>query len=170
MNAQEIFERTEKVFRSAVEDSEFEVVIQGLEKVVELDPKHIEGWMFLAETHAILGNTTEALKNFHKISTIDIEQTPWCNIGDCLMQNKQYQDAIDAFDKALQKNANDNNALVGKAIATLKTGETQTAEKIFDEAEAVAMKHNKEAALEVQALRMALMNKTNNDHHAEDHI
>jgi adenylate cyclase len=111
--------------------------IEYLQRAVDLDPDYADAYSWLSyvnstETYFTSGDTSEyatrALKFAKQAVLLDRQsETAHMALGLAFRANRQYDRAIDAYDKALALNPNSADALIGKASALAYMGQPDDA-------------------------------------------
>lgn len=87
-----------------------------------------------------LGNNTKALQEFQKAiendlhPTVKVTENAYMNIGTIMMKKEMYQDAVNAYTKAVESNPNNGFAHYYRGLAYFKVGDYERAEKASEEA------------------------------------
>lgn len=145
-----------------------EANINDYSKIIELDPKNISAYMNRAQLKESDGYLFGAIEDYTHILDIDpnnneaytnrnrVKETK--NILDLIDEGfnrfykREYQKAIDCFDKVIELNPNDAEVHNGKGCALYILGNKEEAIKCFDKAielmpDLIVALENKEAAL-----------------------
>lgn len=121
--AQAYFERG-KVY---VQKGEFKEGKEDLLQAIKLDPNIKEAYSLLAQIELIEGNDEKAMEYLNKVAHKEGDDRYYYSLGKILYNAGKYQQAIEQFNKTIEKNKYFVDAYVYKAHSLAKLGQ-------FDEA------------------------------------
>ena len=139
----EVMQRTRETF-SAEEfatlsgDEEFEKVLQDFEQILNLsfiDKATVEAYKLQKD-----GKITEAIQKWHSIAIIvdendkNLAARAWSSVGYLLSEQKRAEDAISAYDKAIEMKADYADAYYKRGTQRINLEQYQPAMEDFDRA------------------------------------
>jgi Flp pilus assembly protein TadD/transglutaminase-like putative cysteine protease len=96
---------------AALRNRNYELAVQLLQRVVELDPRHKYAWNNLGRAYLGLQKTDDAIRAFQKAAEIDpYDEWAYNNLGLAYWRQQKYEDAVSAFRKQLEINPLDEFA------------------------------------------------------------
>lgn len=116
--AQSYFERG-KVY---LQKGEFEEAKRDLQTAIKLDPNIKEAYSLLAQVELIEGNDQKAMEYLNKVSSKEGDDRYYYSLGKILYNAGKYQQAIEQFNKTIEKNKYFVDAYVYKAHSLAKIG------------------------------------------------
>lgn len=116
--AEAFFERG-KVY---VQKEEFKQAKEDLEMAIKLDPNIKEAYSLLAQIELIEGNDQKAMEYLNKVSTKEGDDRYYYSLGKILYNAGKYQQAIEQFNRTLEKNKYFVDAYVYKAHSLAHLG------------------------------------------------
>jgi cytochrome c-type biogenesis protein CcmH/NrfG len=118
--------------------SQAEIVkhLKHLEKNVREDPKNVEVWTQLASTYFDMQEFPKAIEAYEKLVVlVDDKSTVYNDLGIACRRNKQFERAIESFQKAVELNPGNIRALFNIGVVQYhdledKAAATTTWEKV----------------------------------------
>ena len=96
---------------AALRNHNYELAVQLLKRVLELEPKHKYAWNNLGRSYLGMQKTDDAIQAFQKAADIDpYDQWAYNNLGLAYWRQQKYEDAVTAFQKQLEINPLDEFA------------------------------------------------------------
>jgi tetratricopeptide (TPR) repeat protein len=133
--------------------------IQAYDKAIEIDPQYASAWSNKGNAFKKLGLTAESKEAFDKAkelesegstgkpmpetTTVSLRQmtaSDWFDKGLALSSQGKYDEAIQAFDKAIELDPQYANAWYNKAFALTRLGLTAESKEAFDKAKELGTK------------------------------
>lgn len=118
--------------------SDFKESIKHFEKTLSIDPDHYGAHCCKAAALSNIGKSDEAMEIFNKMKDVCPESktcdTIFYNIGNTLMQKKQFSEALNYINRALELNDKYSKTLVIKAQILLGLGKEDESLKVFKNA------------------------------------
>lgn len=109
--------------------------IELCNKAIEVNDGNSEAYYTKAQALLNLGNYENAIDEAIKSLKINDDYIDaWILIGDANRLNQDFDDAIDVYDKVLEKDSNSFNALKGKALTYFDLDDYQMADEFFKKA------------------------------------
>jgi len=105
--------------------SEVPAALADFEVAIQLDPTKAAPYVGRALTHKARGKISEALADLSQAKTVEPNYwLTYVELGDILVAQKRFADAIAAFDLALKLRPNDRRAVTGRAAAAALASNT----------------------------------------------
>ena len=138
--------------RKPESDDEYKKAIELFKKKVEADPKDAPSFFYLGEAYNFLHRDEDATRNYREATRLnEKDEEAWYQLGMSLIKLARYGEAVNAFEKALELDANDYRATDG--LDEAKEG----AQRIRE-----GKKHNEELLKKEQATANANGNANSN--------
>ncbi|HEY6542919.1 MAG TPA: tetratricopeptide repeat protein [Ktedonobacteraceae bacterium] len=136
----------------AMEQGRAKEALEHYQRVVELEPDFASSWNDLAQAYKKLDNFEEADASLRRALALepDNEDLIW-NLGELYLDEQRYDDAIQIFEDAVEKNPTSASLNIFLASAYLESGDARQAEIFLDKAEKLDPDH-----IAVPTLRNAL--------------
>ena len=132
---EELFEKSDLALDIAgilVQASEFKAAIGFIQEARVTDAKNLDLLFELAYNFEQIGQPEDALDIYRQILDIDpYSSETWFNLGQAHFNQKQYVEAIEAYDFALVVNPDDHLALLQKAHALFQNEQFTEAAEIY---------------------------------------
>ena len=108
---------------------QYEEAIVAYEQAIQIQPDFFEAWNNRGEAHAEFGQTDRAKADFEKAIQLSEEKSyvPWYNLGKLHYQQKEFDQAIEAYKQATKIKEDYLPALIG-------LGNAQKSERMYDDA------------------------------------
>ncbi|MGC9007346.1 MAG: tetratricopeptide repeat protein, partial [Sulfurihydrogenibium sp.] len=110
-----------------LQKGEFEEAQKDLEQAVKLNPKLKEAYSLLAQIELIHGNDEKALEYLNKVSNQEGDDRYYYSLGKIFYNAGKYSQAIEQFNKTLEKNKYFVDAYVYKAHSLAHLGQYEEA-------------------------------------------
>ena len=124
-----------------------EDAVKLYDKATSLNPAFETAYVSMAFTLGKLGRDEEALAAFDKVTLLDPDSpTAYIAKGHIMIILKRYDDALAELEKALARDAGSRPARTNKALALLKRGKGDDAEKAKKMLEQVIAENGKDVA------------------------
>ena len=95
-------------------DDEYKKAIELFKKKVEADPKDGSAFFYLGEAYNFLHRDEDASRNYREATRLnEKDEEAWYQLGMSLIKLARYTEAVNAFQKALELDANDYRATDG---------------------------------------------------------
>lgn len=118
---------------------------RGYELVLEQEPENQIALQSLAQAKIKLGNLDEAIAPLKKLVELYPNQTEYSLVlGQVYATQKNYDNAIAAYNQAIETNQQDFRPVLAKAVIFKQQGKTEQAKSLFEKAAAVAPAQYKE--------------------------
>ena len=100
--------------RKPESDDEYKKAIDLFKKRVEADPKDASAFFYLGEGYNFLHRDEDAARNYREATQLnEKDEEAWYQLGMSLIKLARYSEAVNAFQRALQLDANDYRATDG---------------------------------------------------------
>jgi tetratricopeptide (TPR) repeat protein len=100
--------------RKPESDDEYKKSIELFKKKVESDPKDASAFFYLGEAYNFLHRDEDATRNYREATRLnEKDEEAWYQLGMSLIKLARYSEAVNAFQKALELDANDYRATDG---------------------------------------------------------
>ena len=100
--------------RKPESDDEYKKAIDLFKKRVESDPKDASAFFYLGEGYNFLHRDEDAARNYREATQLnEKDEEAWYQLGMSLIKLARYSEAVNAFQKALELDANDYRATDG---------------------------------------------------------
>ena len=100
--------------RKPESDDEYKKAIELFKKKVEADPKDASSFFYLGEAYNFLHRDEDATRNYREATRLnEKDEEAWYQLGMSLIKLARYSEAVNAFQKALELDANDYRATDG---------------------------------------------------------
>jgi Flp pilus assembly protein TadD len=100
--------------RKPESDDEYKKAIELFKKKVEGDPKDAPSFFYLGEAYNFLHRDEDATRNYREATRLnEKDEEAWYQLGMSLIKLARYSEAVNAFQKALELDANDYRATDG---------------------------------------------------------
>jgi Flp pilus assembly protein TadD len=100
--------------RKPESDDEYKKAIELFKKKVEADPKDASSFFYLGEAYNFLHRDEDATRNYRQAAQLnEKDEEAWYQLGMSLIKLARYSEAVNAFQKALELDANDYRASDG---------------------------------------------------------
>jgi Flp pilus assembly protein TadD len=100
--------------RKPESDDEYKKAIELFKKKVEADPKDASSFFYLGEAYNFLHRDEDATRNYREATRLnEKDEEAWYQLGMSLIKLARYSEAVNAFQKALELDANDYRASDG---------------------------------------------------------
>jgi tetratricopeptide (TPR) repeat protein len=100
--------------RKPESDDEYKKAIELFKKKVDDDPKDASAFFYLGEAYNFLHRDEDAARNYREATQLnEKDEEAWYQLGMVLIKLARYTEAVNAFQKALELDANDYRASDG---------------------------------------------------------
>jgi tetratricopeptide (TPR) repeat protein len=100
--------------RKPESDDEYKKAIELFKKKVEADSKDASAFFYLGEAYNFLHRDEDAARNYREATQLnEKDEEAWYQLGTVLIKLARYTEAVNAFQKALELDANDYRASDG---------------------------------------------------------
>jgi len=100
--------------RKPESDDEYKKAIELFKKKVEADPKDGSAFFYLGEAYNFLHRDEDAARNYREATQLnEKDEEAWYQLGMSLIKLARYAEAVSAFQKAVELDANDYRATDG---------------------------------------------------------
>jgi len=100
--------------RKPESDDEYKKAIELFKKKVESDSKDASAFFYLGEAYNFLHHDEDAARNYREATQLnEKDEEAWYQLGMSLIKLARYTEAVNAFQKALELDANDYRATDG---------------------------------------------------------
>lgn len=100
--------------RKPESDDEYKKAIELFKKKIEADPKDASSVFYLGEAYNFLHRDEDATRNYREATRLnEKDEEAWYQLGMSLIKLARYSEAVNAFQKALELDANDYRASDG---------------------------------------------------------
>jgi tetratricopeptide (TPR) repeat protein len=100
--------------RKPESDDEYKKSVELFKKKVESDPKDASAFFYLGEAYNFLHRDEDATRNYREATRLnEKDEEAWYQLGMSLIKLARYSEAVNAFQKALELDANDYRATDG---------------------------------------------------------
>ena len=100
--------------RKPESDDEYKKAIELFKKKVDADPKDASAFFYLGEAYNFLHRDEDAARNYREATQLnEKDEEAWYQLGMVLIKLARYSEAVNAFQKALELDANDYRATDG---------------------------------------------------------
>jgi Flp pilus assembly protein TadD len=100
--------------RKPESDDEYKKAIELFKKKVEADSKDASSFFYLGEAYNFLHRDEDATRNYREATRLnEKDEEAWYQLGMSLIKLARYSEAVNAFQKALELDANDYRATDG---------------------------------------------------------
>lgn len=100
--------------RKPESDDEYKKAIELFKKKVEADSKNSSDYFYLGEAYNFLHRDEDAARNYREATQLnEKDEEAWYQLGMVLIKLARYSEAVNAFQKALDLDANDYRASDG---------------------------------------------------------
>jgi tetratricopeptide (TPR) repeat protein len=100
--------------RKPESDDEYKKAIELFKKKVESDSKDASAFFYLGEAYNFLHRDEDAARNYREATQLnEKDEEAWYQLGMSLIKLARYTEAVNAFQKALELDANDYRATDG---------------------------------------------------------
>ena len=100
--------------RKPESDDEYKKAIELFKKKVEADPKDASAFFYLGEAYNFLHRDEDAARNYREATQLnEKDEEAWYQLGMVQIKLARYSEAVNAFQKALDLDANDYRASDG---------------------------------------------------------
>ena len=125
-----------------LDDWRAEAALEEFDKVIKLTPKSVDAWKGRADSLFVLGRNSGALASYDKAISLRPQDVQTrikilINKGRILYYQRRYKQSLENYEKALEINSKEVEALSGKGISLLGLGKFSEAETSFRELKAI---------------------------------
>jgi tetratricopeptide (TPR) repeat protein len=100
--------------RKPESDDEYKKAIELFKKKVDADPKDASAFFYLGEAYNFLHRDEDAARNYREATQLnEKDEEAWYQLAMVLIKLARYSEAVNAFQKALELDANDYRATDG---------------------------------------------------------
>lgn len=118
---------------------------RGYELVLEQEPENQTALQSLAQARIKLGDLDGAIAPLEKLIALYPNQTEYSLVlGQVYATQKNYDEAIAAYNQAIKTNENDFRPVLAKAVLLRQQGKNEQAKSLFEKAAAIAPAEYKE--------------------------